>query len=50
MNQNLLLDTQLCSIMTDGDQKDEADTGVILPYHATYNFVEINDAILTLDP
>ena len=38
------------SIMTNIEQKDEADTSMILPNHATRNFVEIDDATPTLDP
>ena len=50
MNRNLLLDTQLRSTMTAGEPKDEADTNVILPYHATRNFAETDNATPTFNP
>ena len=50
MNRNLLLNTQLRLIMTYREQKDEADTNMILPYYATRNFFEINDTTPTLEP
>ena len=40
MNRNLLLNAQLRSTMTNGGQTDDADTSVILPYHAARIFLK----------
>ena len=49
LNRKLLIDTQLRSTMTVNEQRDERTNGVIVPYHATDNFVEIADNEPTLD-
>ena len=45
-----LLCTQLCSTMTDNEQRDGVANEVIVSYHATANFVEITDNAPTLEP
>ena len=49
LNRKLLISTQLRSTMTKNEQRDETGNGVIIPYHATDNFVEIADNEPTLD-
>ena len=50
LNRHLLLNTQLRSTMTDKEQREESTNGVVIPYHATANFVEIAENSPTLDP
>ena len=49
LNRKLPISTQLRSTMTENEQRDETGNGVIIPYHATDNFVEIADNKPTLD-
>jgi len=50
LNRNILLNTQLRSITTVRQHREENSRGIIIPYHSTQNFVEINENEPTLDP
>ena len=49
MNRDLLLNTQLPSVMTTEDHYKESRSGIITPYHCTENFIEIKYTAPTLD-
>ena len=49
LNRNLLLDTKLHSTMIDKKQGEEECGEIILPFHATSNYVEISESPPTLD-
>ena len=50
LNRNLLIDTKLRSTMTVEEATEEKDTSVIIPYHTTEKYVEINDTAPTFNP
>ena len=43
MNQNLMLDTHLCYMTTVTQYKDKATSSIIILFHSTPNYVEIED-------
>ena len=49
LNYDLLLDTKLCSTMMDEEKGEEERGKIILSYHASSNYVEINKSSPTLD-
>ena len=49
LNRRLLLDNRLRATMTEKEKSDEGTNGIIIPYHETNSFFEIDDDLPTLD-
>ena len=49
LNRNLLNDTPLHSTMTNDQKANKLQSGIVIPYHYTTNYVEIDDSAPTLD-